>query len=119
MSTLTLTAPRQTCPTMSEEEFRAMTFQVGFFASDGVLLASDLKKTALYGFSPPRLEPKIEIHKSGNFAHCSAGDTGFTTIVIDEIEKEISRGKQFIDSNNISATSGYFGEMSPQSTATR
>jgi hypothetical protein len=81
-----------------------MTFQVGFFTSDGILLASDLKKTPLSGYGTPYLGPKIEIHKSGNFAHCSAGDLSFTPVVIDEIEKEISKGTRFIIPNDIIAT---------------
>ncbi len=90
---------RPACPTISEEAFRAMTFQVGFCTSQGVLLASDLKKTSLHGYTTSRLGPKIEIHANGNFAHCSAGDLSFTSVVIDEIEKEISRGTQFISSD--------------------
>jgi hypothetical protein len=87
------------CSTVSEEEFRRMTFQVGFCTAEGVLLASDLKKTPLLGYGTPRHEPKIEISKSGNLAHCSAGDTGFTNVFIVEIEKEIRKGVQFTEND--------------------
>jgi len=53
-----------------------LTFQVALVGSDGVLLASDLKRTN----APPGVcrssseQPKIHISQSGDIAYCCSGD---------------------------------------------
>jgi hypothetical protein len=70
-----------------------MTFQIGFAASDGVLLASDQKHTNLYGFPASTLAPKIKISDSGYFAYCSAGDTDFSNLLAESVEGRITRNR--------------------------
>jgi hypothetical protein len=67
-----------------------MTFQIGMVASDGILLASDRKKTNILGYRQGWLVPKIEVYENLGFAHCSAGDdfcNTFTSIVLAEVKK--------------------------------
>jgi len=67
-----------------------MTFQIGFSTPDGVLLASDLKNVNLMGFRYGRIVPKITVHESENFAHCSAGDD-FCNIFTETIREAIRK----------------------------
>jgi hypothetical protein len=83
-------------PVLEEREF-SMTFQIGMVAENGILLASDLKKTNTTGFPHGWQTPKITADEKRNFAHCSAGDelcNTFTTLVRDEIDKGINFGDE-------------------------
>lgn len=67
-----------------------MTFQLAFRAANGVLLASDLKHTSLYGFTTHAMGPKIKVAKNGIMACCSAGDTDFCFFLEDEVNRAIA-----------------------------
>ncbi len=71
-------------------ESERMTFQQGFAAVNGVTLISDLKHVNLMGYRHGRIAPKIKVHATENFAHCSAGDdfcNTFTEVIREEIRK--------------------------------
>ena len=74
------------------QEARRMTFQLGFNASDGVLLASDLKHTSLYGYRTSQIAPKIKISKTQKMACCSAGDTDFCFALENIVNRALSDG---------------------------
>jgi hypothetical protein len=79
-------------PRILDPEEIPMTFQIGFTASDGVLIGSDRKKTSLFGYHHSQNIPKIQINESETFAYCSAGDSGFGDVVASVVEEELSKG---------------------------
>jgi hypothetical protein len=77
-----------------------MTFQVGMFCSEGVVLASDRKHTNMGGFRHSRIAPKIYVHDSEGLAYCSAGDdlcNVFTEIVRTENRKTCFAGREWLE----------------------
>lgn len=78
------------------EELEAMTFQLAFATSEGVLLASDRWNADLRG-RHGCLASKIKFHESENFMHCSSGDD-FCNVFTDTICNEIKNGQsQFFE----------------------
>ena len=76
------------------EENEPMTFQIGFSAPEGVLLASDCKNQNLVGYRWGMIAPKIKVHENENLAYCSAGDdfcNAFTETIREEIRKNALR----------------------------
>lgn len=78
-------------PSASQEQIDAMTFQLAITTPTGVILASDLKHTNLYGFQNSTLAPKIHISISGRFAFCNAGDTDYGNLLVEEVERAIRK----------------------------
>jgi 20S proteasome alpha/beta subunit len=75
----------------SQEQFDAMTFQIGIARPTGVILASDLKHTSLYGIDHSSLSSKIRILESGKVAYCHAGDIDYSNILATDVKKAISK----------------------------
>jgi hypothetical protein len=69
-----------------------MTFQIAFTVPEGIILASDRKKTSVFGIHHSRIGTKIQINESETLAYCHAGDSGFCEVVASIVQEELEKG---------------------------